>query len=71
MPIGGELTGCLGVFAMTRLPCHVGFFSMRHNRQHVIHTRIDCGVSEELYNPDVVKSPFRVISVHAFPDMEV
>jgi hypothetical protein len=71
MPIDGELTGCLGVFAMVRLPCHIGFFSMQRDRQYVIHTRVDCGVAEELYDADVAKSQFRVISVHAFPEMEV
>jgi hypothetical protein len=70
MPRAGNLTGCIGVFAMTRLPCHIGFFTMKDYRQHVLHTRIDCGVAEEVYNPDVVKAPFRLIEAFAFPEME-
>lgn len=71
MPKTGNLTGCVGVFAMARFPCHVGFFTWKENRLHVLHTRMDVGVSEEPFSLDVVRSPLRIIDVLAFPDMEV
>jgi hypothetical protein len=71
MPLTGNLTGCIGVFAMVKFPCHIGFFSWKEHRQHIVHVRMDCGVAEEPYNPDVLRAPLRVIEVMAFPEMEV
>jgi len=70
MPITGNLIGCVGIFAMVRLPAHIGFFSWKENRQHVVHVRMDCGVAEEPFSHDVVKSPMRIIDVLAFPELE-
>lgn len=71
MPVTGDLTGCFGVFAQISLPCHIGIFSWKENRCHVIHVRKDCGVAEEAYDHAAMHKPMRVIDVLAFPEMEV
>jgi hypothetical protein len=70
MPMTGDLTGCLGVFAMVKMPCHIGFFTWKENRPHVLHVRLDVGVAEEPYDRDVTRSQLRAIDVLAFPTME-
>jgi hypothetical protein len=69
MPRDGNLTGCLGVFAMVQLPCHIGFFTWKEGQVHVLHTRLDIGVAEEAFQRDVLHAPLRIIDVLAFPDM--
>lgn len=71
MPIDGDLTGCFGVFAQITLPCHIGIFSWKDHRRHVIHVKKDCGVAEEAYDHDARRKQMRVIDVLAFPGMEV
>ena len=71
MPITGNLTGCIGVFAQVKLPCHVGFFTMKEYRPHILHVRIDAGVAEEPYDDNPVTRSLRAIDVLAFPDMEI
>lgn len=65
-----DMTGCIGVFAETRLPGHVGFFTRKHARTHVLHARIRTGVTEEAWRPDPMTGEMRLVALFAFPAME-
>lgn len=72
MPQNGDLTGCIGVFVMVAMPCHVGFFTWQKNRVHVLHARLGAGVVEEAYEPSQPgerRTEFRMIDALAFPGL--
>lgn len=64
------MPGAVGVFAQSKFPCHVGFFSMKNNVLHLIHANAAAHkVVEEPYQ--AAKSRLTLVEVLAFPGLEV
>lgn len=71
LPPSIALPGTVGVFAENRLPMHVGIFSEKLGRVHLIHARIvPRKVLEECWD-QVPRSELRLIGLFGFPGLEL
>jgi cell wall-associated NlpC family hydrolase len=69
---GEPRPGTVGVFANSKLPGHVGFFSELNGRLHVIHARMDVRkVAEHEFQHGRFFTDARLIRLYAFPELEI
>lgn len=63
--------GLIGTFAESRLPGHIGVFSSKYGRDHLIHARIRPGrVIEESWD-QIPHHQLRMVAMFAIPGMEL
>jgi len=72
-PTGFPFPGTIGVFTGNILPCHTGVFSMKDDKPHLIHARIDGHkgkvVEQEWREQDAETGEGRLVARVIFPGL--